>query len=538
MSTPKSLAQRKEDAINEQLDALQSFLWAFKTLSADELDGLLRGDADVKNKYFGKGQFAPFWKLFPKRFAKGTTWGTFTALQDEIEDLIAMGDELDAGSSPDEIFAFLSGGSLRGTVLEGVGEYSGAEFEGAFLKSFQEYIEADPWASVDESNIPDETDQLIEEPTESPNTVDTSPNMADSISVLPPEGPLEQQPTPDAPAITEPVFGGHTNIGPQPPAVPGGGTIPGDGDAPAPGKSNGFVTYLQQQIRNDFFKQPGWEITRDINGNSIPSVSLGDYLDANPGIDESYFLELVRQTKNWETFRLNEAKLWGQTEAEEKRTLENNINKVKKKLANFGVNLDEVDEAIIHQLARDTYIMGWDDDEIEAAIYNNAELAITNMGKGDHASMYDQVKAKARNYMLEIDEQTLHNYAQQIITGQATLSGISAGFARLARDTYPQLGTIMDQGFLPENYFSGYEAKASSLLERPVEFFGKDRGMFDVISQGVSDPDTGFRQMTIPEAAVYVRSLPEWENTKNARQSGRAVVESILKKWGAVGRSV
>ena len=182
--------------------------------------------------------------------------------------------------------------------------------------------------------------------------------------------------------------------------------------------------------------------------------------------------------------------------------------------------------------------MGWDDDEIEAAIYNNAELAITNMGKGDHASMYDQVKAKARNYMLEIDEQTLHNYAQQIITGQATLSGISAGFARLARDTYPQLGTIMDQGFLPENYFSGYEAKASSLLERPVEFFGKDRGMFDVISQGVSDPETGFRQMTIPEAAVYVRSLPEWENTKNARQSGRAVVESILKKWGAVGRSV
>ena len=96
----------------------------------------------------------------------------------------------------------------------------------------------------------------------------------------------------------------------------------------------------------------------------------------------------------------------------------------------------------------------------------------------------------------------------------------------------------MDQGFLPENYFSGYEAKASSLLERPVEFFGKDRGMFDVISQGVSDPETGFRQMTIPEAAVYVRSLPEWENTKNARQSGRAVVESILKKWGAVGRSV
>ena len=204
-----------------------------------------------------------------------------------------MGDELDAGSSPDEIFAFLSGGSLRGTVLEGVGEYSGAEFEGAFLKSFQEYIEADPWASVDESNIPDETDQLIEEPTESPNVVDTSPNMADSISVLPPEGPLEQQPTPDAPAITEPVFGGHTGIGPQPPAVPGGGTT-GDGDAPAPGKSNGFVTYLQQQIRNDFFKQSGWEITRDINGNSIPSVSLGDYLDANPGIDEIFASKRIR----------------------------------------------------------------------------------------------------------------------------------------------------------------------------------------------------------------------------------------------------
>jgi hypothetical protein len=107
----------------------------------------------------------------------------------------------------------------------------------------------------------------------------------------------------------------------------------------------------------------------------------------------------------------------------------------------------------------------------------------------------------------------------------------------MARSEYPALDEIMDKGFLPGTYFGSFQTAATNLLERPVKFFGDDRNMFDVIAKGVPDAETGFRPMTIPEAQTYIRSLPEWEETQNARQSGRKVVENIMKKWGAVGRT-
>jgi hypothetical protein len=265
-------------------------------------------------------------------------------------------------------------------------------------------------------------------------------------------------------------------------------------------------------------------------------MTVGQYLDENPDLSEAYFNILAKQAKSWDTFRINQAVLFGQTEGEVARTLEDKIKEVRKALSNFGVNLDEVDEATIIDIARNAFIMGWTElnGELDQALYDNAELAITNMAKGDHASVVSQLRTKARQYMLEIDDATLDLYAQQINTGMASLSGIAQGFAQMARGNYPALNEIMDQGFLPETYFAPFQNAATGLLERPIKFFGDDRNMFDVIAKGVPDGELGFRPMTIPEAQTYIRSLPEWAETKNARQRGRSVVESIMNKFGAV----
>ena len=523
----KSLIERKNDATNQQLDTLRDLLWGLTNLSSTQMDEFLDPETgknairDFKRTLGGRdtAAFARFWEMFPKRFAKDTSWDSFLLLAEDIENLIEVGNNLGTDSSTEELFAFLSGGVLADSLFGDWVVYDGQDFEGGFAGQYDDYLK---------EQVPEEiSPRLIPEAVGEPIPPVVEPEIGGGAQVLPPEGPVGVHPIEGA---------WDANI----PTVPGGAveTVPPlDGAAPdpAPGKSGQFTKYFSDLLNNDFFKQAGWEITTGVQGEDLaPGTTLGAYLDANPGIDEAYFNVLAKQAKNWDTFRINQAVLFGQTEGEELRTLEAKIKEVRKALSNFGVNLDEVDEATIIGIARNAFIMGWTPGEIDQALYDNAELALTDMAKGDHANWVSQLRDKAQDYMLNIDDATLDHYAEQINTGMATLGGITQGFAEMARSEYPALKEIMDKGFLPGTYFGSFQTAATNLLERPVKFFGDDRNMFDVIAKGVPDEETGFRPMTIPEAQTYIRSLPEWEDTKNARQRGRSVVENIMNKWGAV----
>lgn len=530
----KSLQERKESAIAGRLEILQALLWGFSNLSSGQIDefladenarisfrqGLGGRDAAMFNRFF------PMFKNIAAGVAEGTTWKDFAALAENLQQIIEIGDGLDSESSNEELFAFLSGGVLSDSLIGDVIEYDGADFEGGFANQYDDYLKGQAPEETSPRTFPDAVGEPI------PPVVE--PEIGGGAQTLPPEGPATQYPTPFVgPGPVDPNESGQAGGGGAIETVP-----PSDGAAPAPGKSGQFTKYFNDLLNNDFFKQAGWEITTGAQGELLPrGMTLGQYLDDHPETDEAYFNILARQAKNWDTFRVNQAVLFGQTEGEELRTLEDNIKKVRKALSNFGVNLDEVDEATIINIARNAFIMGWDDQEIDQALYDNAELTLTGMAKGDHADMVYQLRNKAQLYMLNIDDATLDVYAQQINTGMATLSGITQGFAEMARSEYPALDEIMDKGFLPGTYFGSFQTAATTLLERPVKFFGDDRNMFDVIAKGVPDAETGFRPMTIPEAQTYIRSLPEWEETQNARQSGRRVVENVMKKWGAVGRT-
>ena len=546
----KSLEERKKDAINRQLDILRDLLWGLTNLSSTEVDEFLDPETGrdavtaFRQTLGGRDAaiFARFWEMFPKRFPKseiettpegdkyrkGTGWKNFTALAADIENLIELGNDLETdprktASSNKELFAFLSGGVLGDSLFGDLIVYDGQDFEEVFAGQYDDYLKEQVPEETSPRSIPDAVGEPI------PPVVE--PEIGADFQTLPPEGPATQYPTPSARGGFE--AGDATMIEGVPGSVP-----PSDGAAPAPGKSGQFTQYFNDLLNNDFFKQAGWEITTGAQGEPLPrGMTLGQYLDDHPETDEAYFNVLAKQAKNWDTFRVNQAVLFGQTEGEELRTLEDNIKKVRKALSNFGVNLDEVDEATIINIARNAFIMGWDDQEIDQALYDNAELALTDMAKGDHANTVHLLRGKAQDYMLNIDDATLDHYAEQINTGMATLGGITQGFAEMARSEYPALDEIMDKGFLPGTYFGSFQTAATTLLERPVKFFGDDRNMFDVIAKGVPDAETGFRPMTIPEAQTYIRSLPEWEETQNARQSGRRVVENVMKKWGAVGRT-
>jgi len=524
---------RLAEAVNELAKRLRAIIAGISALGTREAAvKLLKVDRSTGNAFTREHPI--FWEWFQTVGANGVTAETLGSFQSWLESKPFDTQTLKVQ------FAFLSGHILGEKIASDIAIKSAAweanefDLDSPLQTGYSNFLQ-DPVIPETITPIRKDPKLLGQDDRRMPPSVDEPiPPVqgGDGAQVLPPEGPADRIPEPFiAPAPVDPNKSGQA----------GGGAIetvpPSDGAAPDPalGKSAGFVTYMKKQIDNDFFKQSGWEITHGARGEDVlPGTTLGDYLDQNPDLHESYFTELARQAKNWDTFRVNQAVLFGQTEGEELRTLEDDIKKVRKALSNFGVNLDEVDEATIIGIARNAFIMGWDEQEIDQALYDNAELAITNMAKGDHANWVSQLRDKAQLYMLNIDDATLDHYAQQINTGMATLGGITQGFAEMARSEYPALKEIMDKGFLPGTYFGSFQTAATNLLERPVKFFGDDRNMFDVIAKGVPDEETGFRPMTIPEAQTYIRSLPEWENTKNARQRGRSVVENIMNKWGAV----
>ena len=105
---------------------------------------------------------------------------------------------------------------------------------------------------------------------------------------------------------------------------------------------------------------------------------------------------------------------------------------------------------------------------------------------------------------------------------------------QLAKERFPTIGGLIDQGMTPKQYFAPYKDKAELLLERPVDFMGGDANWFDKIANGTPDNETGSRVMTYTEANKYVRGLPEWQTTKNANDEAREIADNIGRMFGFV----
>ena len=204
---------------------------------------------------------------------------------------------------------------------------------------------------------------------------------------------------------------------------------------------------------------------------------------------------------------------------------------------------DKVDEAKVNELA--AFVKRSDMDtgairdylsDVESGI--DFQSYIAEAEEGLLATYKQSLETTAAQYMVDISADDMNMFVEGLYDADdpaAQLSLFKNHFRNAAKERFPTLSGVIDQGMTPQQYFAPYSQRISKLLERPVDFMSeRDSGIFDQIAAGMPDDKFGQRTMTFSEMNKYVRGLDEWQYTKNANDEARKTADNIGRMFGFV----
>lgn len=145
------------------------------------------------------------------------------------------------------------------------------------------------------------------------------------------------------------------------------------------------------------------------------------------------------------------------------------------------------------------------------------------------------LKSQARAYGLNLTDETIEGYAQAVLKGTLSQDQITSQFRNQAKSLYPSLSSQLDTGTVDDA-----TASYRSIASKTLGVDGTSIDFSDATKYGklltYQDPKSGeSRLMNATEWTQYLRKLPEWQKTGEAKTQYSGILDTIGKIFGKVG---
>jgi len=190
---------------------------------------------------------------------------------------------------------------------------------------------------------------------------------------------------------------------------------------------------------------------------------------------------------------------------------------------------------------------GWDStrltSEIQKTVASQAKAGVsvaptapatatpTGLQQGTDAA---GIRSTAARYGLKLSDSSVEGYVQSVLNGEMTAEQVKGQFREQAKSLYPSLAKQLDAGDVTSATGS-YRSIAANVLgvdETSIDF--SDATKFGKLLT-YQDPKTGeARLMNSTEWTQYLRGLPEWANTKEAKDQYSSMIDTVDKIFGKV----
>jgi len=263
-------------------------------------------------------------------------------------------------------------------------------------------------------------------------------------------------------------------------------------------------------------------------------IGLMDYIVNNGITSMTRVKGLLQKTEWWQTTdvaRRTYDVMWGEmSDPERKEFLEPTTDALTKEAQFLGFDLNEEDAFSLAQ----TLAQNGDSEDTEAIremiIGQLANYEITNEFS-DFSAGRDALEQLAYKYYVPQTEDTAQDWAEKIYTGEATQTEYEQYLKATAVSRFPTLDKVINQmGITPDQYFSPYKYQIEQMLGRQVDMLDE----FSDVIEYIPDAGTNARPMTLSEVRNFVRALPEWQQTDDAKDQARALSFSIGQTFGEV----
>ena len=263
-------------------------------------------------------------------------------------------------------------------------------------------------------------------------------------------------------------------------------------------------------------------------------IGLMDYIVNNGITSMTRVKGLLQKTEWWQTTdvaRRTYDVMWGEmSDPERKDFLEPTTDALTKEAQFLGFDLTEEDAFTLAQ----TLAQNGDSEDTEAIremiIGQLANYEITNEFS-DFSAGRDALEQLAYKYYVPQTEETAQDWAEKIYTGEATQTEYEQYLKATAVSRFPTLDKVINQmGITPDQYFSPYKYQIEQMLGRQVDMLDE----FSDVIEYIPDAGANARPMTLSEVRNFVRALPEWQQTDDAKDQARALSFSIGQTFGEV----
>lgn len=258
----------------------------------------------------------------------------------------------------------------------------------------------------------------------------------------------------------------------------------------------------------------------------------------NGGMDSNEFQYKLRQTNWWRTTS-GPARNWDAFSQLDPATARAQVAQRRTAIAGQAATMG-VDLTIqgAHWIAVTALREGWDEDQIARAIARQATWqGHDDLPGGQLGAAFDQYRTMARDFGIKLTGRDAFRMARKTLVGRQTAEGVESELRHQAMQRFAGNQSIVNalkNGASLREFFAPLQNEIASAWEvtpDQVDIVNMPR-FADILSH--ADDSGNTRPMTITEAIRWARQQPEWGATKQARDEGMGLVNSLLQMFGEV----
>jgi len=320
-----------------------------------------------------------------------------------------------------------------------------------------------------------------------------------------------------------------TTTTPSRPAAGGGTTVVVDGEKVKVGGQR-----WQQIIQQEFGSL--WDV---YNGNADVKKVIDQSVKEGWFNDETKLTASLTNT-GWFRTTQQSARQFAIRQSTDPATLDDEINQevegLRASTTATGITLDD---NTLRKLATDKIKFGWSAQQLSNAIGSEAIATAQLGGAQGIADLRSGVvgrnlRQKAAAYAQKPSDSQIDTWIQQIMRGEKSETQWEDLMRDSAKTQFRSLQPALDKGQDVETALYAYKQQAQATLGSAVDMSEID-WTSDKWNKALNyrDPKTNeYRQMDLWEWNKYLRSLPEWQNTDQAKDIYRNVAMGLAQGFG------
>lgn len=246
---------------------------------------------------------------------------------------------------------------------------------------------------------------------------------------------------------------------------------------------------------------------------------------ASEGWDEARLQGAIHGTSWWQS-TTDQAREWDALSATDPasawREIQVRLGEIERLSSRLGVTLQDGRAA---ELVRDSLRYGWSADEIQRAVFSEADYQPSQGGQ--IGASIAGIRGLAARYGLPMSERQAYDWTVRIGTGVADETTVEQELRRQAIGLYPGLAPQLQQGLTVEDVAEPYRQIAAELLERDPDQIQLNDPLFN-------RPLRGERPMALEEwrQTLMTDERYGWDRTHNARGVAVEMIGQLGRTFG------